>query len=169
MNTWKVILATLVIFGAGVITGGLLVSYSDRVLHPASPKPPARPIPPGPAGRPIPGVAPNRLPAPMPVPLRKAFVDQLERELSLSAAQRERIEAIISSGQERTRQAWQVIEPRMRRELTDTRARIRTELTPDQQVRFEELMRQRTQRRPVPAPGRPGEGLPTTNSPADPK
>ena len=31
MNTWKVILATLVIFIAGVVTGGLLVSYSDRV------------------------------------------------------------------------------------------------------------------------------------------
>ena len=30
MNTWKVILATLVIFITGVVTGGLLVSYADR-------------------------------------------------------------------------------------------------------------------------------------------
>ena len=27
MNNWKVIFATVVIFGAGVITGGLLVNY----------------------------------------------------------------------------------------------------------------------------------------------
>ena len=33
MNTWKVILATLVIFIAGVLTGGLLVGYSDRAQH----------------------------------------------------------------------------------------------------------------------------------------
>ena len=30
MNTWKIILATLVIFVAGVLTGGLLVSYTDH-------------------------------------------------------------------------------------------------------------------------------------------
>jgi len=27
VNNWKVILATIVIFGAGVVTGGLLVSH----------------------------------------------------------------------------------------------------------------------------------------------
>ncbi len=30
MNSWKVILATVVIFGAGVLTGGLLVNYVER-------------------------------------------------------------------------------------------------------------------------------------------
>jgi len=30
VNIWKVILATLVIFITGVVTGGLLVSYTDR-------------------------------------------------------------------------------------------------------------------------------------------
>ena len=30
MNAWKVVLATLVIFITGLVTGGLLVSYSDR-------------------------------------------------------------------------------------------------------------------------------------------
>ena len=42
MNSWKVILATLVIFGAGVVTGGLLVSYAvhtNLVMAPAKPAP----------------------------------------------------------------------------------------------------------------------------------
>ena len=30
MNSWKVILAAVVIFGAGVLTGGLLVDYVDH-------------------------------------------------------------------------------------------------------------------------------------------
>ena len=29
MNSWKVILAAVVIFGAGVLTGGLLVNYVE--------------------------------------------------------------------------------------------------------------------------------------------
>ena len=36
MNNWKVIFATAVIFGAGVITGGLLVNY---VQHCSAAKP----------------------------------------------------------------------------------------------------------------------------------
>ena len=40
MNTWKVILATLVIFVAGVVTGGLLVSYGNA----SGPVPPFSPL-----------------------------------------------------------------------------------------------------------------------------
>ena len=39
MNSWKVILATVVIFGAGVMTGGLLVNYVDHSHHPATTRP----------------------------------------------------------------------------------------------------------------------------------
>jgi hypothetical protein len=166
VNTWKVILATLVIFGAGVITGGLLVSYSNRMLQTQRrPLPP--PNPPGPLGRPNPGAG-NRLPAPMPAPLRKAFLDRLEKELKLSAVQKERIERIISDGQERTRQAWQQVEPRMRRELMETRAQIRAELTSAQQAQFEELMKQRPreQRRPLLPRERPVDEAPASNAPS---
>jgi hypothetical protein len=33
VNSWKIILATVVIYGAGVMTGGLLVSYVYYVDH----------------------------------------------------------------------------------------------------------------------------------------
>ena len=147
MNPWKIVVATLIIFGTGVVTGGLLVSYSDRALHSSTPQPIAANNP-----RPVVGTtnsAPreNRIPPPMPAPLRKDFLDRLERELSLTTVQRERIEKIIADGQEQTRQLWQTVEPQMRGELVTTRERIRNELTSDQIPRFEDIMR-RPLRRP---------------------
>jgi hypothetical protein len=147
VNPWKIVLATLVIFGTGVITGGLLVSYSDRALHSSTPGPMAANNPRATPGTPNPGVRENRIPPPMPVPLRKDFLDRLEHELNLTAVQREHIEKIISEGQERTRQIWQNVEPEMRAELMTTRDRIRNELTADQLQRFEDILR-RPQRRP---------------------
>ena len=165
MNSWKVILATLVIFGAGVITGGLLVSYSDRALRPGPPRP--LPNPNQPAGAPN-NLAPgqNRIPVPMPAPLRKDFLDRLQQELRLTTGQRERIERIITDGQERTRQVWQQIEPRLRRELMEARGQIREVLTPEQQVRFEELMKQRPRDwRPLQPRDRAVEGAPSNRPP----
>ena len=157
MNTWKVILATLVIFGTGVVTGGLLVNYAARSWQQPQRRPALAENPRGAPGNQNPGFAPNRLPAPMPGPLRKDLLDRLNQELNLSPAQRERIEHIITDGQDQTRQAWQQIEPQIRRELMETRRRIRAELTPEQQARFEEVMRQRPrdQRRPLPAREQP--------------
>jgi hypothetical protein len=147
VNPWKIVVATLVIFGTGVITGGLLVSYSDRALHRSVPGPRAANNP-----RPMPGTQnpmarENRVPPPMPAPLRKDFLDRLERELNLTTGQRDRIEKIIAEGQDRTRQVWQTVEPEMRTELMTTRERIRNELNADQLQRFEDIMRH-PQRRP---------------------
>src|SRR5262245_61514610 len=160
MNLWKVVLATLAIFGAGVVTGGLLVSYSDRAarpqwrrpLNPDNPRGPMASVYPNNPNNPPNQVNPagpreNRVPAIMPAPLRKEFLDRLDRELNLNADQRDRIEKIMSDGQERTRQFWQRIEPDVRREMGDVRDRIREELSPDQRQHFEEMMRH-PQRRP---------------------
>ena len=43
MNAWKVILSTLVIFIAGVITGGLLVTHTVRVFRGDARPPNSRP------------------------------------------------------------------------------------------------------------------------------
>lgn len=144
MNTWKVILATLVIFVAGVITGGLLVSHSDNVLrHPqkSAADAPKRNAPVLTAGREVrPLLAPNFL-------LRKDFLERLDKELKLDAAQRERIEKIISEGQERIKCLSQKIEPEVHGEVAETREKIRAELTAAQELLFTELLK----RRPNPA------------------
>ena len=160
MNTWKVILATLVIFGAGVITGGLLVGYSERAARLVPRKPaPAEPQPQRETGGgPNTGAArENRQPQPPNILLRKDLVDRLNRELKLNPEQRERIDKIVTEGQDRTRDLWRV-------EWNETRQRIRKELLPEQQTRFEELFkpRSRDQRRIPAAPDR----LPTNSPPA---
>ena len=143
MNAWKVILATLVIFGAGVITGGLLVRFIDgNTPHPPStqasaPENPRRP------GTQSAIARQNKLPPPnLPGPLRKDFLDRLDHDLKLSPQQRECIEKIICEGQERTKAIWEEVEPDMHEVLTETRSRICGELTPEQRTCFEQSLKQ---------------------------
>ena len=158
MNAWKIILATLVIFGAGVITGGLLVGYSDRAWR--QPRRPPVTNQRTPAAAQNPGARePNRLPAPLNGPLRRDFLDRLDAELKLSPEQRDRIEKIISEGQEQARETWLQIEPQVRQEIRRTRERIRAELSAEQQARFEELLRTRPRN-----PQRPNAARGATNS-----
>ena len=137
MNTWKVILATLVIFGAGVVTGGLLVGYSDRALHRQSHKPPVEVQRETAAVTNTAAVRENRpLPPPPNALFRKDFMERLNHELDLNPEQHEHIEKIVSEGQDRTRELWRV-------EWIETRQRIRKELGPKQQAQFEELFKSR--------------------------
>ena len=155
MNTWKVILATLVIFGTGVITGGMLVTYSDSVqrhqrrqllaevqrLAPRTNNNAARDL---------------RVPLPPNLILRKDFLERLDRELKLNARQHERIEKLIGEGQERIKELSKKIEPQVHEELAETREKIRAELTTEQRPLFTEIFK----RKPVPA------RAPTTTNPA---
>ena len=153
MNTWKVILATLVIFAAGVVTGGLLVNHVERqrakpprhAVHPGVPRPP-EPRP----GLPMRPEESSRPPGPagyLPRGLRMDLLERLDREVHLTPEQRERIEKILAEGQERNRQLWERILPEIRREMQQTHERIRAVLNPEQQQRFEELMKQRPSRK----------------------
>jgi hypothetical protein len=157
VNTWKVILATLVIFAAGVVTGGLLVNYADRTRQKphrawtreaASRRVDGKPSAAGPRD---PGArepyASLRTPGGLPKVLRLDFLQNLDRELDLTVEQREQIEKIITDGQDRNRQLWNRVLPEMRREMQETRERIRAVLRPDQVRRFEELMKQRPARK----------------------
>jgi Spy/CpxP family protein refolding chaperone len=78
--------------------------------------------------------------------LRKDFLNRLDRELKLTAEQRTRIEKIISDGQECTRSLWLGVEPEMHRTLMDTKAKICSVLTPEQQVRFDKVWKQHPRR-----------------------
>lgn len=146
VNTWKIALATVVIFGTGVVTGGLVVSHTDRA-KPARPKQPARhtvPLWPGPVG-----LAQGHSPEVQQNLERQTveFVLGVGRELALSQEQRERIKQIIHEGQERSRVTWAKIAPELRHEMDEVKARIRAELTPDQRARFEDLLKQRQRRK----------------------
>jgi hypothetical protein len=145
----------MVIFGTGVVTGGLLVRYSEGSRT-------ARP--PRPSGV----IRPGQLPSPGLV--RLDFLRRVGRELDLTSEQRERIDKILKESQERTRK---VMAPYLREELQRTGAEFREVLTPEQRPRFDELLKQqqqqqkqrsREQRHP-PGPG----GPPAGGGPAQPK
>jgi hypothetical protein len=156
VNFWKVILATIVIFGAGVITGGLLVDHVQRQpRHRTVETPP----PPG---------TPVTLPLPLrPDVLNKQFVEQLDDKLGLSPDQKQKIQKIIAQGQQNTRDLWKLVSPQFRALMQDTRQQIREVLTPEQRKQFEALMKQ--QRRPPPTNAPPLQiSAPTNIPPAQP-
>jgi len=141
----------MVIFGAGVITGGLLVHQTTGKKSPRMPRSAyATNMPPQ-------TVTPSQM-------TRMEFLVRANRELELTPQQRERIERVLREGQERSRQIWESVAPDMRKELQLVRERIKAELTPEQRRRFEDLMKK--QSRPGLRPGASGEMLLNSNAPA---
>jgi hypothetical protein len=155
VNSWKVILATMVIFGAGVVTGGLLVRHSERIRAP----------------RPKLGPVVNRPGQPLSAGvMRLDFLRRAGRELDLTPDQRERLDKIIRESQERTRK---VMAPYLREEVQRTKEEFREVLTPEQRPRFDQLLKQQQQQQQQRArdqrrPQAPGE-KPTEGPSAEPK
>ncbi len=130
MNYWKVIFATVVIFGAGVLTGGLLVNHvthpRPKTFHRPAPAATNPVAPPSPASQPKPPRAPEIL--------SSQFVGQLNDELQFTPEQRVAIEKIIAENQGQMRKAVQAVRQA-------AREKIREQLNPGQQKIFDELMK----------------------------
>ena len=132
MNDWKVIptiaLTTVLIFGAGVFTGGFLVNTfkpahssgakkNQHADNSASTNSNAASL----------QKAPN---ARLPEILTKPFLQRLDDELRLTSEQHDAIQKIIADGQNQ-----------MRKVVQDSRLEIRDVLTSDQQKQFEDLVK----------------------------
>jgi Spy/CpxP family protein refolding chaperone len=126
---WKAILAALVIFGAGVVTGGMLVRLTQPPPQPASP----RSLPPAAAQWQL---------------QLLTFGNRVERELSLTSTQRRQVDRIIAESQKRVRGVWDPIAEQMRDELRRAHEEIRAILTPEQRKQFDERLKVRFPRRP---------------------
>ncbi len=150
MIPWKVILATVVIFGAGVFTGALVVRYPAGFYGARHQR--------GALGA-------RSVESGSPGGMRLEFLRRMQRDLDLTAEQRERIDKLLKQSQERTRKIMEPVTPDLHRELQRAKAEFREALAPEQQVRFDELLKQqqrlREQHRPA---GRPEPAL--TNAPA---
>ncbi len=123
MSQWKAILAALVIFGSGAIFGGLLVKSTTPVKNPLKRKEPNAPVP--------------------WVAQRLEFHKRIEKELELKPEQKEKIEAIFKSSQERMKPFWEKISPQLHDEVTRVQNEIRTQLSPEQEKKFDELLKTR--------------------------
>ena len=156
MNNWKVIFATMVIFGTGVITGGLLVRHVEqsRQRRPQRVSTTVRPAQPQPSSA---GV------------MRIEFLRHVEKELGLTPEQRDPIDKIIKDGQERTKKLMDTVEPGRREEFKRTMEEFRAILTPEQQKRLDTIIKQqqqraREQRKAAPSPARSPQSPPTNSS-----
>ncbi len=125
MNNWKVIFATVVIFGAGVVAGGLLVDYVQH-SHPKAVRTPAaraggtnQLTRTGEASKPRP-----------PELLSRQFLQQMDESLQLKPEQRDAIQKIINDRQNQ-----------MRKVVQDARLEIREALTPEQITGFDALIK----------------------------
>ena len=125
MSAWKPILAALVIFAAGVVTGGLTVGLRRQPVGPrwATSSP----------DLPRPWLT-QRLAA-----QQGDLFRRMEKHLELTPEQRQRLEAIVRESQERIRALADDLAPQTRGELRRMREKIREELTPEQRRKFEKL------------------------------
>ena len=137
MNSWKVILATIVIYGAGVMSGGFLVNQIDHTRF----KPPRRPDFQAVS---VTSNTPINVMGPMgprssrpPDIMNRQFLLQLDEALHLKPDQHEAIQKIIDEGQNL-----------MRKTTTDTRLEIREVLTQGQRDKFDDLVKRPPLRRP---------------------
>lgn len=125
MKIWKVILATLVIFSAGVLAGGLVVK----------------------SFQPLPQMVrqTNAVPERW---MQKMLLERMKADLNLTPEQKQRVERIFAESQERMSVLWDIINPEIQTELREVREKIRAELRPDQLEKFEQLLKRPPQRRP---------------------
>ena len=101
--------------------------------------------------------------------MRLEFLRRAERELNLTPDQREQIDQILRTSQERTKTLMEPVAPKMREEVQQTRVEFRAVLTPEQRERFDQMVKQqqrpREQRRPLPQRERTTDSVPATNAP----
>jgi hypothetical protein len=128
VSSWKAILAALIIFIAGSVTGALLLRMNQTATKPKA----------------------NRLGPDASMPgmnQRLDFLRRLDQPLRLSKPQRDGLEQILSQSQDRMKVIWQEFAPRMQAELERTHEAVRGELTPEQRVKYDEILRNRNQHR----------------------
>ncbi len=133
MSPWKVILATLVIFCSGLVVGALFVKKTARTIL---------------SSRPLHNAPTNAAPLSIWHQQQREFLRRMDRELALNPEQHSKIEKVLKESQDRTKEIREKIAPEMREELKNVREQIRSQLTPDQQKKFEEAMKVKLLRKP---------------------
>ncbi len=120
----------MVIFAAGVVTGGLLVRHvqttelgqeSLRRVRTSNIQRVAQPVSAG--------------------GMRFEFLRRIQRDLDLTTEQREQIDKILKESQEHARKIMEPVAPEMRAEVQRTTQKFREVLTPEQQARFDKLIK----------------------------
>jgi Spy/CpxP family protein refolding chaperone len=138
VKIWKVVIAVMLIFGAGVITGGLLVRA--RVVQET---PVAAPQV---FGTPT-AAAPNPTPANVAAPGRQVFIQRVRNELDLTPDQSAQVDQIMRDSHKRMQKLYEPLQPEAREETRRVRQEIQAILTPQQKKEFNEKFKRRQSNR----------------------
>jgi len=143
VSVWKVILATLVIFGAGIIAGASFINRLHQTApvaagHDASNRHPLNPWE-------TPVINTNN--APRSVRAKNDFLNRFGQQLEINSEQRTRIEQILGDSQKRTKEISDSVAPYLREEVRHTRELIRNELTTEQLVKYDEIFRPKSKKK----------------------
>ncbi len=148
MKAWKAILAAVLLFAAGALTGAAVSRIRTRVA--------------------VRTELAQRSPLPAIAWQRYEFLRRAQRDLKLTEEQKTRIDGLVKASQERFRALWEPIAPQSRAEFEALREQIRTELMTEQQQRFDELLKKTEKERRrqrdgtnAPAGNRAPRGIPT--------
>ena len=131
MKVFKLILAAMLLFSAGAVAGGA----ASRIREKANARIQQQ----------------RRGNVPPPLWQRMEYLRRAQRDLDLTADQRQRIDTHVRESQEAVRRIWEPVAPRARAELETLRDRIRGELSADQRDRFDRALQEGRKG------GRPGE------------
>ena len=99
--------------------------------------------------------------------MRPEFLRRLQKQLDLTPAQHEEIAKIMSDSQERSWPLWDKIAPQMKEELKRVHKEIRQVLTPEQQKRWDDLLKARP-RKAEAAAARAARPVPNSPEPCPP-
>jgi Spy/CpxP family protein refolding chaperone len=139
----------MVIFGAGVLTGALVfqfVANSDAARHQRN------------------GFGARSAEFGSPGGMRLEFLRRMQPYLDLTVDQRDHIDKILKQSQERTRKLMEPVAPQLHQEVQRAKAEFRDALTPDQQSRFDELLKQQQRFRERRSGARPESSVTNTTA-----
>ena len=150
MNTWKAILAVLVIFGAGFVTGHVATRMSEA----------AKPVPtPAAANALHTGTRSGQPPLSLEQLRKVELMGRVQKDLDLTPEQHARIEKIIEDSQGRIRDLWDQVAPDIHDEYDDVQKKVCQELTPDQKKTFDGLMKKQQHNKKPAATNAPPQAL----------
>lgn len=135
MNAWKVILAALVIYVAGIVTGNFASGLSQATPEDSQGQQSGRPRP----------------------PKMHDLVRRMESRLHLESEQTEKVREIVEASQERMRTLMDDMRPKFETESQSMRLEIEALLSDEQMAKFDEVF-ERSGIRPSRGPGGRGPG-----------
>ena len=128
VNAWKPILAAVVIFAAGVVTGGFVVDFG-------APKPPrAFPRERGPQNAEHPPG--SRMEGQL-----NWLMKRIQRDLKLTDEQVAKVESAFKASREEMKLAFEELRPRMHASTEKLKEKLRGDLTEEQLAKFEKYLR----------------------------